>query len=462
MFTFVFRLILFIVSYSFLIQAANAGDLNGIRFWKDPEKTRLVFDLTDKIEYKLFTLDAPYRLVVDIKNTQLKVDLSDVEIPQALVKQIRSSKEKETLRIVIDLKNGITTKDFTLKPFQNYGHRLVVDLRDKNSKKQIIKTATHAPGDRQRDLVIAIDAGHGGEDPGAIGPKKTKEKQITLSVAKKLVTAINAEKGMKAVLTRTGDYYLSLRKRTDIARKHRADLFISLHADAFKDKKVKGASVWVLSNRGANSEIGRWLEQGEKSSDLAGGVDISSKDPLVAQVILDLSMHHSVGASISAAQMVYKAMRSKLPKMHKKSVQKASFVVLKMPDIPAMLVEMAFISNPAEEKALRTNKRQNTIVKSILSGVKAYFKNNPPDGTYYSAPSSIKKSKTLKPTPQSKPKPIPKLKAKPKKRTYRVKNGDTLSQLAVDFKVSMKKLKSHNKLKSDRLKIGQILIIPGS
>lgn len=431
--TFAVRLLLVFVFAGFFTQLINAGELNGIRFWKDPEKTRAVFDLTDKIEYKLFTLDNPYRLVVDIKNTQLKVDLTQLELAEDLVKQIRSSQQNNQLRIVMDLKNGVTTKDFTLKPFQDYGHRLVVDLRDKNSKKQVIKTATTSNG--MRDIIIAIDAGHGGEDPGAIGLRKTREKDITLSVAKKLYKKINDEKGMKAILTRTGDYYVSLRDRTDLARRHRADLFISLHADAFTDRRVKGAGVWVLSPKGASSEIGRWLEQGEKNSDLAGGVALSNRDPLLAEVLLDLSMHYSVGASMNAAINVHKSLSRKLPKMHSKSIQRAAFVVLKMPDIPAILVEMAFISNPDDERALKTSKMQNTITYSLLDGVKKFFKDNPPDGTFYAM--------------------------RAKSKTYVVKSGDTLSHIALRFDVPMQRILTVNKLKSSQLKIGQVLTIPG-
>ena len=416
-------------------QLATASQVSGVRFWQDPEKTRLVFDVSDAVDYQLFTLKNPHRLVVDIKNAELLAKLSEIEAPDQLVSQIRASKKTDKLRLVLDLKKSVSTKHFLLKPFQNYGHRLVVDLRDKDAKKTVVKTVTSAQSKEKRDIVIAIDAGHGGEDPGASGTNKTREKAITLAVAKRLSKAINREKGMKAVLTRSGDYYVSLRKRTDIARKNKADLFISLHADAFTDKRVKGASVWVLSPKGASSEMGRWLEQREKSSDLAGGVEIANKDPLVAQVLLDLSMHYSVGASINAAKAVYQAMRSTLPKMHKKSVQKASFVVLKMPDIPAMLVEMAFISNPTEEKQLKTSKQQEKISRAVLSGIKSFFNANPPDGTLYA---SLAKS-----------------------RSHKVKSGDTLSAIAQSYGVSTNRLKSHNNLKSSMLRVGQTILIPG-
>lgn len=430
LYKFITRLVILICFSSTLFQVAAANEVSGIRFWQGPEKTRVVFDVSETIKYKLFVLDNPYRLVIDIQSGQLKLSLSDVKIPENLVNSIRSSKKNNKLRIVVDLKKNVKSHHFLLKPIQNYGHRLVVDLVDKTPKKQVVKTASSLNRDKNRDIVIAIDAGHGGEDPGAPGG----EKQVTLAVAKRLAKAINNEKGMRALLTRTGDYYVDHRKRTEIARQHKADLFISLHADGFHDKRVKGTSVWVLSPRGANTEMGLWLEQKEKASDLAGGVDISHKDPLVAQVLLDLSMHYSVGASINAAELVRKRLVKSMPKMHGKGLRKAAFMVLRMPDIPAMLVEMGFISNPSERKLLKTSQHQNKISRAILSGIKAYFRANPPDGSYYALLSNS--------------------------RSYRVKKGDTLSQIAQTYGVSTKRLKSHNKLKSNGLKIGQTLMIP--
>ena len=412
-----------------------ASEVNGLRFWQDPEKTRLVFDLSDDVQYKIFTLPNPSRLVIDIKQSVLKIDLSKIELPKSLVSQIRNSDKSGTLRVVLDLEKSVTTNDFKLKPFQKYGHRLVVDLKPKGSKKKIVKTVENTVKNRNRDIVVVIDAGHGGEDPGAPGG----EKGVCLAVAKKLAKLINKEKGMKAVLTRKGDYYVGLHKRTEIARKNKADLFISLHADGFSDKRVRGSSVWVLSPKGASSEIGRWLEQKEKASDLAGGVDISHQDPLVAQVLLDLSMHYSVGESFKAGELVRKQLVRNMSKMHGKNIKKAAFVVLQMPDIPAMLVEMGFISNKTENKQLKSAKHQNKIAKSVMSGLKSYFSANPPDGTSYKATASVA--------------------TKPK--SHKVRSGDTLSQIAQNNGISTSRLRSHNQLKSDRLRIGQLIRIPG-
>jgi len=418
-----------------LTNSAIASDVNGIRFWQDPEKTRIVFDLSDDVQYKIFTLPNPSRLVIDIKQSVLKVKLSKIELPKTLVSQIRNSDKSGNLRVVLDLKKTVTTKDFTLKPFQKYGHRLVVDLKPKGSKKKVVKTIENTVKNRNRNVMVVIDAGHGGEDPGAPGG----EKGVCLTVAKKLAKLINQEKGMTAVLTRKGDYYVGLRKRTEIARKNKADLFISLHADGFSDKRVRGTSVWVLSPKGANSEMGRWLEQKEQASDLAGGVDISHQDPLVAQVLLDLSMNYSVGESFKAGELVRKQLARSMSKMHGKSIKKAAFVVLKMPDIPAMMVEMGFISNKTENKQLKSSKHQNKIAKSVLTGVKNYFNANPPDGTSYKSVASVAI----------------------KSKSHKVKSGDTLSQIAHNHGVSTSRLRRHNQLKSDRLRVGQVIRIPG-
>lgn len=412
-----------------------SAEINGIRFWQDPEKTRVVLDLSDKVSYKVFTLGNPSRLVIDIKGGGLKLDLKKLAKPVKLVKDVRYSFKKKNLRIVFDLDQKITSKDFLLKPYQKYGHRLVVDLRTRKSTKIIAKTIDQYVISNNRDIVIAIDAGHGGEDPGASGAKGTREKSVTLTVAKILARKINQLKGYKAVLTRSGDFYVGLVKRTQIARKQKADLFISIHADGFNDPKVKGASVWVLSTKGANSEMGRWLEEREKSSDLLGGVEnLSNKDPLVAQVLLDLSMHYSTGESQKFAAIVKSELTNKLKKMHGKNIRKANFAVLRMPDIPAVLVELAFISNPSEERMLKTKPYQNKLANAILKGTLKYFKANAPDGSLIAALGEAK--------------------------THQVKSGDTLSEIAQKYSVTLSQLRSFNGLKNDSLRIRQIIKIP--
>jgi N-acetylmuramoyl-L-alanine amidase len=284
-----------------------------------------------------------------------------------------------------------------------------------------------------RDLVIAIDAGHGGEDPGARGKKGTREKDVVLSIARRLAALVDKEPGMRAVLVRRGDYYIGLRKRMEIARKNRADLFISIHADAFKDRRVQGASVYAVSRRGASSEMARWLAARENAADLVGGVSLDDKDDLLAEVLLDLAQTATLEASNEVAGNVLTEMK-RIGRVHKRSVQHAGFVVLKSPDIPSLLVETAFISNPSEENRLRSGKHQQKVAAAILGGVRRYFADNPPPGS---------------------------LVAKNSPRRHVIRRGDTLSQLAQRYGVSMASLRRHNRLRDDNLLVGAVLTIPG-
>ncbi len=372
-------------------------------------------------------------MVIDIQKSQLNFDPASLEVKSELVKHVRTSEKNGSVRVVLDLKSDIKFKSFALTPYQNYGHRLVIDLEDKKKPVSVPK-AKPKNVNGKRDIIVAIDAGHGGEDPGALGRKGTKEKDIALKVAKQLADMVNKEKGMKAVLIRKGDYYIDHRKRTDIARQHQADIFVSFHADGFHDPRAKGASVWVVSRNGAQSEMGRWLEQRESESAKLGGVEsLNNKDPMLAKVLLDLSTTYSVSASIDAASQVHRELTKTVPKMHSKQVQRAAFIVLKMPDIPAMLVEMAFISNPKEEKLLNTFNHRKKLATSVFNGLKKYFRENPPDGTMYAS---------LNPS------------------HYTIRSGDTLSGIASRFNVSLAHLRKVNKLKNDQLRIGQRLLIP--
>ncbi|MCO7224867.1 N-acetylmuramoyl-L-alanine amidase [Pleionea sp. CnH1-48] len=429
----------FLLTSLMLVSAiCHSAEIKGMRFWQSPDSARVVVDLSDPATHNIFYLDNPERLVVDVEQSKLAFNPADLAIQSAFIKRVRTSEQKGSVRVVLDLKKQVKHKSFALKPYQNYGHRLVIDLEDKVapvSKPKKEKKVNQPKG--LRDIVIAVDAGHGGEDPGAIGAKGTKEKVIALRVAKYLASLINKEPGMKAVLVRSGDYYLSLRKRTQIARRNQADFFVSIHADAFHDKRARGASVWVVSQKGASSEIGRWLEQDEKNSELLGGVeDLSNKDKLLQQVLLDLSTTHTQSVSLSAADEVYGYLRKAVPKMHgNKRVQKASFVVLKNPDIPGILVEMAFISNPKEEKLLRTKSHRRKIAESVFKGLRDYFKTYPPSGTLF---------------------------ANKQTRNYTIRKGDTLSEIASRYGVSMAQLKKANQLKNSQLRVGQKLVIPGS
>ena len=331
---------------------AEQVSMQNVRIWAAPDNTRVVFDVSGPVEHKLELLSNPHRLVVDIDNAVISQAMSQPVSSDKYLKNIRSAKKGESdLRVVFDLKKNIEMRSFLLQPNRQYGHRLVVDLYDENNQKDGSRVITQTDNKRSKDVVIAIDAGHGGDDPGAMGPNGVREKDVTLKIAKNLANLINKEYGMKAVLVREGDYFLRLRNRIKKAREHKADLFVSIHADAFKDPRVKGSSVYILSNRGASSEAARWLAERENASDLVGGVSLDDKDDVLASVLLDLSQTASLEASIGVADRVLSGLKQ-LGKTHKKNVQSAGFAVLKSPDIPSILVETAYISNPDEEKKL--------------------------------------------------------------------------------------------------------------
>jgi N-acetylmuramoyl-L-alanine amidase len=285
---------------------AQQVQIDSLRYWTAPDHTRMVFDVNTAASHQIFLLENPARLVIDFNDTKLIKSLAQPPANHALFTRIRSAtRNKKDLRVVVDLTTAVTPKSFSLKPSKTYGHRLVVDLFRKGKKKAVAntkkyqnnKTVTKTVKNKARDIIIAIDAGHGGEDPGAHGPRGTQEKKVVLAISKKIAALINKKQGMKAVLVRKGDYYIKLRKRMQIARAHKADLFVSIHADAFKNSKVKGASVFTLSNSGASSEAARWLAKHENSADLVGGVKLADKEDMLASVLMDLSQTATKEAS---------------------------------------------------------------------------------------------------------------------------------------------------------------------
>ena len=369
--------------FSVTCSAGEDVRLKNIRVWAAPDNTRVVFDLTSPANHKLQILSKPDRVVIDLQNTKALAQLPQPELRNGYVHDLRRGQHNGFLRIVLDLTMQAKAKSFLLPPNELYGHRLVVDVYNEEQQQQLAAKEKARVSDA-RDIVVAVDAGHGGEDPGAIGPGGTHEKTVVLQIAKRLVDAINRERGIRAVLTRTGDYYLPLRKRIELARRHKADLFISIHADAFTNHKVRGSSVYVLSNRGASSEHARWLAERENASDLVGGVSLDDKDSLLASVLLDLSQTASLEASIDVAEEVLAGLK-KVGKVHKPGVESAAFAVLKSPDIPSLLLEAAFISNPQEEKNLKSSAYQRKLAQAVATGVKRYFEDNAPDGTLLAA-----------------------------------------------------------------------------
>lgn len=413
-----------------------AAKIKGVRIWPSPDSTRIVLDLSESSKYTYFSLENPNRLVVDVQDSKLTTSLKNLSHDSQLLKTIRSSKKGKKTRLVFDLTKKVEPMLFALAPTAPYGHRLVVDLLDKQAK--VTKTQKNKPKQTNRDIVIAIDAGHGGEDPGSIGGNGNYEKRVTLAIAKKLAAKINAEKGMKAMLTRTGDYYVSLHRRTEKAREAGADLFVSIHADAFTSPQPSGAAVWLLSTRRANTEIGRWLEKKEQHSQLLGGaayaVKDNTKEKYLARTLIDMSMDHSMEQAFIAANEVLGELKA-ITKLHNRKPQFASLGMLKSPDIPSLLVETGFISNPKEEKLLTNAWFQNRMAASLHKAIKRYFRQNAPSGTYYA---SIKEVK------------------------HKVRRGESLSLVAQNYKVSVSKLKKANNLKTDKIHVGQILSIPQS
>ncbi|SEJ54720.1 N-acetylmuramoyl-L-alanine amidase [Pseudomonas sp. NFR16] len=451
------------------VDALAATQVRSVRLWRAPDNTRLVFDLSGPVQHSVFTLQSPDRLVIDINGATLGGSLNIPTANTPITSMRSAQRTPDDLRVVIDLKKAVTPKSFTLAPNQQYGNRLVVDLYDNpadaNPTPTVADTpATSAPAtpavpvspskpeiklppvpNGKRDIVVVVDAGHGGEDPGASGGRGQKEKNVVLAIAKELQRQINAEKGYRAELTRTGDYFIPLRKRTEIARAKGADLFVSIHADAAPSSAAFGASVFALSERGATSETARWLADSENRSDLIGGagaVSLDDKDRMLAGVLLDLSMTASLTSSLNVGQKVLTNI-GRVTSLHKSRVEQAGFMVLKSPDIPSILVETGFISNAAEANKLEGASHQQALARSITAGVKQFFQQNPPQGTYIAW---LRDNGKLAMGP----------------REHTVRSGESLSMIAVRYDMSMAALRNANNLSSDELKVGQQLKIPSA
>ncbi len=437
-----------------LAPVSLAEQISSVRVWNAPDNTRVVFDLSGPVKHHLFTLSNPNRVVIDIPNAQKSKALDLVDFKGGPLVNVRSAEQSNgDLRVVLDLDRKLNPKSFLLKPSDQYGHRLVIDLEGKTGATGAVAVTKPSPSSSSpsksksysdygggRDIVVAIDAGHGGEDPGAIGAKGTREKDIVLQIARRLYNVLNAEKGIKPVLIRNGDYFIPLAKRRDLARKkHNADLFVSVHADAFHNRKAKGASVFALSRRGATSTLARVLAEKENQSDDIGGVNIDHADEMVTSVIYDLAMEGSMEHSIKVGSMVLREMGS-VTRLHKKHLEQAGFAVLKSPDIPSILVETGFISNPTEENNLRSKNHQVKLSRAISRGIIAYFDQHPPPGTYFAA------RKTQRDATQ-----------------HRIARGETLSEIAQRYQVTLASLMRYNRLNNDDvIRVGQVLRIPNS
>lgn len=361
---------------------AMAAELRDLRLWDAPDSTRVVFDVSDAVTHKVFTLGNPERVVIDINGlSQQSMDRVNRVAGKGSIQRVRSGPRDNGIRVVLEVTEPVSTKSFNLTPTDEYGHRLVVDLAHINAPVVSVPEPVVAPNSTMRlqdkPIVIVVDAGHGGEDPGARGATGLLEKDVALAVARRLAKSINAQPGMRAVLTRDGDYYLGLRERVNIARKHQADMFVSVHCNAFTRRDLRGTAVYVLSNRGATSEHARWLAQKENAADLVGGVDLHGKDNELAAVLIDLSQSATMEASFDVGSRILRSMGD-INVLQKSDVQQAGFAVLKAPDIPSVLVETAFITNPHEEKLLASKEYQDKLAASILDGIHGYFQSYRP------------------------------------------------------------------------------------
>ena len=458
------------------------NEIESVRLWHSPVKTRVVFDVSADVEYKVFDLQSPNRLVVDIVNGGLRNDLPVLESNEHVLRMRAGEPRKNVLRVVFDLKQVLETKVFVLPPNELYGHRLVLDLVEPGADINVQPSVSTSPlnqdsaaaqqpsrqppntGDgvksaaeplQNRKLVIAIDAGHGGEDPGALGHRGSQEKKITLSIAKRLKQVIDRDSKMTSFLVRTGDYYIQLHDRRQIARAKGADLFISIHADAFRLRSANGLSVFALSQRGATSAMASAIAAKENASDLIGGVSLANKDEVLAKVLVDLSMTATISDSVNIGGRVLNEL-SKVGRLHSKRVEQAGFAVLKSPDMPSILVETGFITNPDEEQKLGTRGYQTKIAEAIYSAISKFYEQTPylNNGSYSSpklsanASSNTNSNQTQSSTGSGN-----------KTIKHKVKRGDNLSELAEQYGTSIRAIKRDNNLKRTTLWLGETLTI---
>ena len=424
---------------------AAVVDVKGIRTWSAPDHTRIVLDIDRPVEYALFVLRDPDRVVVDLRGAKLIKRVPKARSGDRLLARIRAAQRKRAerrardgvkndLRVVLDMKQRVRPKSFLLKPNSKYGHRLVIDVYPEGGEAHatvVRKQSADGAAKGSRKLVVAVDAGHGGEDPGAVTRSNIREKDVVLAISRALKRRIDRTPGMKAVLIRNGDYYVGLRRRTEIARRHGADLFVSVHADSFRDARISGSSVYVLSRRGASSEAARWLAQQENSSDFVGGVSIDDKDDLLASVLVDLQQTATLSASAEVGGQVLKSL-GRVGRRHKRRIEQAGFLVLKSPDIPSILIETGFLTNPSDAKRLSNSKHQEKVARAILDGILRYFDRNPPAGTTFASA-----------------------------RRHTIARGETLSEIAVKYRISIERLRAANRIDGSVIRAGEVLRIPG-
>ncbi len=438
------------LSWMLVANTALAANIEEVRVWRAPDHTRLVFDLSESVGYKLFTLANPDRVVVDIAKSSLRGDLSQLNFNDSPIIGLRSAiRDDDTLRMVIDLAATVEPKSFTLPPNSELGNRLVVDLFDqlpasRSAGNNSVVSATRSEprrSEEKRNIIVAISAGHGGEDPGGIGyDGRLKEKNVTLPMSQALFDQIAAMPGYTPIMIRNGDYYVELQRRSEIARDNRADLFIAIHTDWYRNDKARGLTLYALSGDRADRENAGRVAQKENGADLLGGVgaDISlrSWDDDVALTLVSLQMAWSMEQSLIAGTRVLESLDG-ITRLRKDKVQQASLEVLKSPDIPSMLIETGYLTNPEEARRLNSSAFQQKMAGAIARGVANYFYDAPPEGTLL----AWQKDNGIVPN------------------SYTVKRGDSLSEIAQRFGITLAELKSSNRLSSNTIHVGQLLAI---
>jgi N-acetylmuramoyl-L-alanine amidase len=430
--------------------------VQGARIGSQSGKTRVALDLSRPAQHKIFTLSNPYRVVIDIKPGRITKQAFPLPPGTGAVSRIRTAnREDGSVRLVLDMKAPAKLRSFLLAGNGQQGDRLVIDLEPigqasmaKKAPNAVAKTPVQkAPVKKapvrklpatSREIVIAVDPGHGGKDPGARGPSGLREKDVVLRLGRELAGMIDAEPGMRAFLTRNGDNFVHLRERMERSRGARADLFISLHADAFRDHRVRGATVYALSSKGATDEAARRLAERENAADLIGGVRLDDKDETLASVLLDLSQNASLSASIDVGDDILHEI-GKMTKVRKTKVQQAPFLVLKSPDVPSLLVETAFISNPTDEKNLGSRVYRERLARAIFIGIQDYFDSNPPAGTVMAQSGQGADQRRLE---------------------HVIRRGETLSGIADHYHVPVRRIRSFNNIDGDKIVIGKVLTIP--
>jgi N-acetylmuramoyl-L-alanine amidase len=438
-------LVLLLGSSGIGLQAAEVVDL---RMWRAPDHTRLVLDLSDAVEYSSFLLEDPHRFVVDIKSSFTDLSFNGLDFSDSPISGIRSGvRNGDSLRIVLDLTSAVEPETFSLAPNSEFGERLVLDLYDKTGSQQ--SQSANLPENRtgseaRRDIVVAISAGHGGEDPGSIGyDGRIKEKNVTLAISQALYERLEKLPGYEPVMIREGDYYVELKRRPEIARQNRADLFVAIHADWYRNSRARGVTVYALSGDRADRENSARVAEKENSADLLGGVggDLALRelDDDVALTLVSLQMAWSMEQSLMAGTSILDSLAG-VTRIRKTKVQQASLQVLNSPDIPSILIETGYLTNPEEAQRLSNRNFQERMALAIADGVANYFYEAPPDGTLV----AWQKANGVIPT------------------SYTVKRGDTLSEIAEQFSLSVTELKSINGLQGNTIQVGQVLELPGS